>query len=231
MQKASATGFTYDSYHLWLHKNLTVLNFTTSQDHLSHPLRFMPHHFGEQLAADNKNTEAWRESIKREARLRGGFVRRCTWHNQKVFRAPGPKVQFEVFMAFLAFGLVVYRFIEIMMWTPEHRHEGCCQRSWKRFVQDAWLHVRFLRNGSQISCVKLNLMMILVKKKVGFVALHQLYFRVLVPHSDYSWCTAPCVCFQWDVAVFVFKSIFPLAGAPKVYEPAEWETVKGEGAG
>ena len=54
----------------------------------------MPHHFGEQLAADNKNTEAWRESIKREARLRGGFVkRRCTWHNQKVSQAPGPKVQ------------------------------------------------------------------------------------------------------------------------------------------
>ena len=119
MQKASATGFTYDSYHLWLHKNLTVLNFTTSQDHLSHPLRFMPHHFGEQLAADNKNTEAWRESIKREARLRGGFVkRRCTWHNQKVFRAPA-KVQFEVFMAIAAIWLLVWwRFIEIMMWTP-----------------------------------------------------------------------------------------------------------------
>lgn len=85
-------------------------------------------------------------------------------------------------MAFLAFGLVVYRFIEIMMWTPEHqRHEGCCQRSCQLcgFVQDAAsLHVRFLRNGSQISCVKLNLMMTLVKKKVGFVALHQLYFRV-----------------------------------------------------
>ena len=29
----------------------------------------------------------------------------------------------------------------------------------------------------------------------------------------------------------MFKSIFPLAGAPKVYEPAEWETVKGKAPG